>query len=712
VRLADVEPDLPEERLETPPETAPPPPSGGALRRLDAVWLLVGVYVVAAAVYIVLALRSPLPSMYPDEYLYAHLARGLADGSGSAWHTGDFGLTAALYVYLITPMWAVFDSTVDAYNATKVLGTLVLCLQVVPVWLLARELLGDRRLAVVPAALSVAGTWMLAGTTTATEALAFPLTTTSLCFCVLALRRPTPGRAGVLAIVFALLATWARIQLLVLVPVVLSAFALDLLRLPAGRRAAAARARRPFLVAAGALVVAGLLLVLVDKGAFGDYARVWDQRAGVGDALRKTGLQLLELVALGGFVPVLLAAGAAASPRAWRDDDAGPLLVVFWLAALGTAAQSGWYIASLPVITSGIDRYVAYALPLAMVALVVLVRDPRLLGRVGWAVAGGLALALLALPGKVIPAIERGVWSTGHRVDQLVGVDHGAAATLAALVLLALAFVAVRRGGARGPVLAAAVVLVALGVQSEAAWREHVDLTRGMRATLGPDLQWVDHNTSGPVAFLGITQNPPQFAILDYFNKNVTRAYAPSAGLPGRAMLGGVCAWSIAAADGAMAFQKGCEPNGRTYLVDDPTTQVALAGATSAVHDARLGHLVTIPSGAAPRVRALVTVPCPRYPVPGSPAAACTPQLSAQLWLERAGRLELTFRGGREDHAVAAADGTAYDLPAGRTTTIALDVPKGRSTAALSVDWTAADGAPELTSAHVVAGGQSTEIAR
>jgi hypothetical protein len=712
VRLADVEPDLPETTLEAPPAPPHPEPSDGPLRRLDAVWLLLGVYVVAAAVYIVLALRSPLPSMYPDEYLYAHLARGLADGSGSAWHNADFGLTAALYVYLITPMWAIFDSTVDAYNATKVLGTLVLCLQVVPVWLLARELLGDRRLAVVPAALSVAGTWMLAGTTTATEALAFPLTTACLCACVLALRRPVPGRAGVLAIAFALLATWARIQLVVLVPVVLAAFALDLLRLPPVRRAAAARARRPFLIAAGALVALGLLVVLVDKGAFGDYARVWDQRAGLGTALRKTGLQLLELCALGAFVPVLLAAGAAASPRAWRDDDAGPLLVVFWLAALATAVQSGYYIASLPVIESGIDRYVAYALPLAFVALVVLVRDPRLLGRTGWAVAAALALTLLALPGKVLPAIERGVWTTGHRVDQLVGVDHGAAATLAALVLLALAFVAARRGGTRGPVLVAAVVLVALAVQSEAAWRQHVDLTRGFRAALGPDLEWVDHNSSGPVAFLGITQNPPQFGVLDYFNRTITRAYAPSSGLPGRVMLGGVCAWTVGAADGAMAFQRDCPPDGRTFLVDDPTTQVALAGATSAVHDPRLGHLVTIPASAAPRVRALVTLPCPRYAVPGSPPAACTPQLSAQLWLDRAGTLELTFRGGREAHAVATADGKAYDLPAGRTTTIALAVPKGRSTAALSVDWTAPDGAPDLASAHVFAGGTRTEIAR
>jgi hypothetical protein len=710
VRLADVERPLPGSAPETGSEPAVPGPRGRRAAR-DGAWLLLAVYVVASAVGIVLALRSPLPSMYPDEYLYAHLARGLADGTGSDWHGSDFGLTAALYVYLIAPMWAIFDSSVDAYAATKVLGTLVLCLQVVPVWLLGRELLGDSRLAVVPAALSVAGTWMLAGSTTATEALAFPLTTAALCCTVLALRRPVPGRMGVLALAFALLATWARIQLVVLVPVVLAALALDLLRLPAARRAAAARARRPFLIAAGAIVAAGLLLVVADRSAFGAYDYVWDLRPGVGGILKWTGLQLLELVALGAFVPVLLAAGAAASPRAWRDDDAGPLLLVFWLGALATALQSGFYIASLPVIGSGIDRYVAYALPLAFVLLVLLARDPRLLGRAGWAVAGALALTLLALPGKVLPAIERGIWTTTHRVDQLTGIDHGAAATLAALVLLALAFAAVRRGGARGPVLAAAVVLVALAVQSEAAWKQHIDLTRGFRAALGPDLAWVDHHSTGPVAFLGITQNPPQFAIVDYFNRNVTRAYAPGSGLPGRAMLGGVCAWAIGAQDGTLDFQDGCAPDGRTFLVDDPTTQVALAGASSATHSAQLGHLIELPRGTKPRVTALITVPCPRYRVPGSAAAPCAPQLSGQLWLDAPGTLELTFRGGTAPHAVAVA-GKAYDLPAGRATTVSLAVPKGRSTFAVSIDWTDPKGAPDLAAARVRTASGLTEVAR
>ena len=101
-------------------------------------------YVAAAGLYTVLALHSPLPVLFPDEFRYSHLARSLAGGHGFDWRGEHVGQSAALYVYFITPAWALFQSSVDAYHASKVLGTLVLCAQVVPVWLLARELVGPR----------------------------------------------------------------------------------------------------------------------------------------------------------------------------------------------------------------------------------------------------------------------------------------------------------------------------------------------------------------------------------------------------------------------------------------------------------------------------------------------------------------------------------------------------------------------------------------
>jgi hypothetical protein len=330
---------------------------------------------------------------------------------------------------------------------------------------------------------------------------------------------------------------------------------------------------------------------------------------------------------------------------------------------------------------------------------------------------------LLAAPHTVVPAIERGVWSTGHRVDGLLGVDHGAALFLAALVLLALSAAAaalVRRhagarsaaGGTAAAVAVTAILLGAFAIQGQAAWKQHLDLTRSFRAALGPDLEWVDHHSRGPVAFLGATQNPPQFGIVDFFNRHVTRAYVPAGGLPGRVMMGGQCGWQISPQTGAVTFQAGCAtPQALRFFVDDPTAQITFAGQERAVHDARLGHVVELAPGTrAPRVRALLFASCPRYPVPGAPPATCRPQLSGQLWLDAAAQLVLRFRGGTAPHAVALS-GRTWDLAPSTTTAIRLPVPAGASRFDLSLDWTAPAGAPELVSARLESRGTATEIA-
>jgi hypothetical protein len=529
-------------------------------------------------------------------------------------------------------------------------------------------------------------------------------------------------RLGLLALLFALLAAWARIQLAVLLPVVLGAFALDLLRLAPGRRAAAARARRPLLLVGGALLATALVVALAVPSVTGDYNYVIHLRPGLGAIARKTGLQLVELTALAAFVPVLLAAAAALSPRAWRDDRSGPLVLVFWLAALATAVQSGFYIASIPGVPSGIDRYVAYALPLAMILVILLAQQPRLLGPTTWGLAAVLALPLVAAPGAVVEAIERGVWTTGHRVDGLVGLDHGPALLLAALVLLGLTATGAalarrhvhgpRQGDAAAAIVVAAVLLGAFAIQDQVAWKQHLDLTRSFRATLGPDLQWVDHHSSGPVAFLGATQNPPQFGVVDFFNRHVTQAYVPPGGLPGRVMMGGQCAWQIAPQTGLITFADGCgKRRGARFLVDDPTTQITLAGTAHTADDVRLGHLAELAAGSGPpRVRALLFVPCPRYAVPSAEPATCQPQLSGQLWNDAAGALVLRFRGGAAPHAVALADRT-WDLPPRVISTVRVPVPAGPSRFALSLDWRTPVATPKLVSARLESRGSSTDVA-
>src|SRR3954469_14366417 len=118
-------------------------------RRRDSPWTWgAALYAGAGVVYGVLALRTQLPVLFPDEFRYAHIAR-----DGLDWRGQPLAQTARLYIWFIKPAWVIFDSTVDAWRASKLLGTLALTSQVIPVWLLARDTrtIGPK-LALAPAA--------------------------------------------------------------------------------------------------------------------------------------------------------------------------------------------------------------------------------------------------------------------------------------------------------------------------------------------------------------------------------------------------------------------------------------------------------------------------------------------------------------------------------------------------------------------------------
>ncbi len=694
-----------------------------AVRRAGALsspWAwVVGLYVVAAALYLVLALRSPLPVLFPDEFRYSHLARGLADGTGTDWRGEHIGQTAALYVYFITPVWALFSSSVDAYHASKVLGTLALCAQLIPVWLLARELVGPR-LALVPAVLSVAGTWMLSSAETVTEVLGFPLTTAALCVAVMALRRPG-SRLGWLAFLLLALATWARIQMAVLVPALLMAFLLDALRDPT-RRTERLRAHRSYLIVTAAGFAGLIVVALAAPGVTGDYGNFFNFRPSLERILSKSGLQLLELIAVGGFAPVLLAAGAACSRRAWRDDRTGPLLAVFWPAALATVAQSGFFLAGYTPALSAIDRYVTYALPLALILMTVLIARPALLSRTALIVAGLLSLTLLARPAIQMMGEERAAWGISYRLDHVLGLGIGFGLSLVALALLwTVGLVRTREmAPARAVLVVGTATLAVFAVQSQAAWWQVTTTGTSFRSVMPADLEWVDHHASGPVALLGLTQNAPQFDDIDFFNRKVTQAYAPAAGVLGRKVQGISCSMRFAES-GELVLGEGCGPRPSRFLINDPSARVTFHDEVRSASDRHFGRLVELKPSTRPRAQSLVVLPCPRR-TPGYSSTSpdivgadspitCAREMTGALWLDAPARVSIRYRGGQRDQQVEAG-GKRWTIPAGLETTIAFGTPKGYSQFVAQADWTSSVGTPQVLSVTLVSEAKNTVIAR
>lgn len=688
-----------------------PTPAPTAVHGTRRAWRpLVGLYALAVAVYVVLALRSPLPLLFPDEFRYTHLARSLADGTGFTWRGLHVGQAAALYVYVLTPAWALLHSATDAYAASKVLGTLALCAQAVPIWLVARELLAPR-LALAAAALAVAGTWMLSTAEVVTEALALPLTTTALCLAVLALRRPS-RRLALLALGFVLLATWARIQLAVLLPALAAILALDLLRVPRGR-GERLRAHGPALAAALVLTVAGAAVALAAPSLTGDYAGFFAFRPGLAAIARKSGLQLAELTAVAGFLPVLLAGAVGTLPRAWRDPRTGPLLLVLAVVALATVLQSGFYLAGYPSATWGVQRYVSYTAPLALVLALVVATERRLLTRRVLVVATGLALLLSLRPAVHLMGAERATWATTFRLHGLLGTGTAAGLVVAALVTVAALALARGRwaGGQEAALATAGVLAVVFAVQDQAAWHQLTTTSRTFRSVMPKDLSWIDHHVSGPVALLGVTQNAPQFDDLDVFNRRIAQAYGPESGLPGRQPQGRLCSFRVERTTGLLRFGRGCGPTPRRFLVNDPSARFTFYDEVASARDPQVGRVAEVRAGAPPRVRSLVVLACPRttptfYDTtpdirPASAPIGCRPQVSGNLWLAGPSRLVARYRGGRHAQRVTAA-GRRHPLPPRALRTIGVAVPAGASTFALVQDWTSTDGAPRLLSLTLV----------
>src|SRR4051794_17270910 len=146
---------------------------------------LAAIYVVSVVVYAVIAQQHRFPNLFPDEMFYGKLSQSFANGDGLQWRGSSWGLPP-LWPVLLSIAWH-FGSIPHGYDAARVLTAVLASTVVVPVWLLARTVVGPR-LALIPAALSVTGAWMVVTSYLVSENLAYPLAAASLCCTATALR--------------------------------------------------------------------------------------------------------------------------------------------------------------------------------------------------------------------------------------------------------------------------------------------------------------------------------------------------------------------------------------------------------------------------------------------------------------------------------------------------------------------------------------------
>lgn len=706
------------------------PPTGrqvpGARERLANALPLVALYAVACVVYVLLGRDQPVPVIRPDEFTYGGLARSIADGDGMTVLGDPVSARAALYLYLIAPAWA-GASTVTAYATAKVIGAVLACVVVVPVWLVVRPRAGGVA-ALLAAALAVAGTWMTITSRLLLENAAYPLTTASLCCLVAALSRPG-SRWGWVALAFAALAAWSRLQLVVLVPIITIAALADSARFGHAWRDRL-KEHRTLAAVSGGLTVAGVLLVLIARStALGNYSYITDTGS-VHELVNAVAWQSIGLVVMTGFLPLFALLAISWQRDAWRDDALGPMLAVAWTAIVVFVLQSGWAVAGFPGLTWHIQRYEMYALPLLFAAVVVGLWRGFGSWRALAAAAALIAVALLFAPDVSNVGEQLAQFATERRVHALLGTSTGVSLTLAALVLGAIGAAALHAAHGRGDSrLAVAVVLATtfavLLVQDQRMWSWTTYQANALRSQYPHDMQWVDHQSDQPAGVLVGTGNTNYSDVTRLFNRSIKAQFVPPE-LAGTALAQGHgCTWA-ADPTGVLSFDGGCPENLRRFYFEDQFVKFTLYDQKVVADRPGFARVVTVPPATQPRLKATLTGLCTPVvrifsAVTGDaretpPYRSCLgTAVSGQFWLDTPAILELRFKGGTRPKQILVGK-SVRNIPPGVTSVFRVPIPAatpaGPAQAVFPISWRGGQppSVPDLVGARLIQDGRSTSI--
>jgi hypothetical protein len=192
------------------------------LRSLAACpWIVLGaIMLVAAAIAIVFSVQ--ITGYEPDEIGYTRLALTLAhahapitlDGLGSQ-------RLNQLYPLLIAPLWGLFANP-TAFRLTHIWNPLLMASTAIPTYLLARNVVRVRWAAYLAAALVAIAPWLTLSTAELTEVAAYPACAWALLAMQRALAAPN-ARRDLLALLAIAIASYARLQLILLAPVLVLA---------------------------------------------------------------------------------------------------------------------------------------------------------------------------------------------------------------------------------------------------------------------------------------------------------------------------------------------------------------------------------------------------------------------------------------------------------------------------------------------------------
>ncbi len=251
------------------------------------IWLWLAAIVIGSVVFRATIGRGIVaPFIMVDEVIWAELARGIADAGEPLLRGEPDPGYSVLYPLVLSPLYAVFESLPDAYEAVKATNAVLMSLAAVPAFFLARRVVRDG-LALFAALLSVALPSLAYTGTVMTENLFYPLFLVVSLALVLVLEEPSPRRVALLVVLLGLafairVQAIALVAAIVLAPLVLAVFE---------KRGIGATIRRYRVLYAvlAALAVVGALVLLATGRSFNDilgaYEAVGEADYDVGEVL-------------------------------------------------------------------------------------------------------------------------------------------------------------------------------------------------------------------------------------------------------------------------------------------------------------------------------------------------------------------------------------------------------------------------------------------
>lgn len=463
------------------------------------------------------------PIYFPDEYIYSEVGRSIAEHGRPMVRGGSAHFPALLQPLLTAPAWF-FDDVATSYRTIQLINVVVMSLGAVAVFWLARRLGIGQWLAVALAAFTLAipdmnySAWILA------DPFAFPLVLASVAAATAALDKPTK-RAQFAFVAFAGLATFARVQFVVLPVCFVAAVIIAGLR---ERRLRKALGEQRLVLG---LLSLGLIPVFVagPRSVLGYYDSVVSLDLSPFPILRWMGADGMLLLYSSGWVLVpgalLGLALALWKPRSRAEFG---FATFSSLVALAVVFEAGLYAAN------GADRiqerYFFALLPLIGVLFALYARRgfPH---RVPHALIAGAALALSArvplagfsaADGKSNSPLLFAVGILEQKIGDVGLASLTVAITVALLSLMAAAMGFLPRFAA--PVLIALAIVGACIASVGTVMFGHQAASNVYDTTLWPDPSYVDHADLGNVALLAAPSNDRGFTTEQLFwNRSIDR---------------------------------------------------------------------------------------------------------------------------------------------------------------------------------------------